>query len=157
VSALVQGGLIRRLVPRVGEPRLILTGLATLAAGMAALALVGSGAALVGATFVVGVGQGLTSPTISGLLSRVTPPSEQGAVFGTYSSAQTLSRMISYTVANLVLARMGPAGPYWAACAIAAVALVLAIVVVGPMGKPEVDRDFDDSDRASAEVVAPRS
>jgi DHA1 family tetracycline resistance protein-like MFS transporter len=157
VSALVQGGLIRRLVPRLGEPRLILTGLATLAAGMAALAVVGSGPALVGATLIVGVGQGLTSPTISGLLSRVTPASEQGAVFGTFSSAQTLSRMVSYTVANLILARVGPAGPYWAASAIAAVALVLAILVVGPMGKPDVDRDFDDSDRASAEVVAPRS
>ncbi len=156
VSALVQGGLIRRLVPRLGEPRLILTGLATLAAGMAALAVVGSGPALVAATLVVGVGQGLTSPTISGLLSRVTPASEQGAVFGTFSSAQTVSRMVSYTVANLILVQAGPAGPYWAACAIAAVALVLAIVVVGPMGKP-VDRDFDDSDAPSAEAVVPRS
>ena len=118
-----------------------------------------SGAALrsLGATLVVGVGQGLTSPTISGLLSRVTPASEQGAVFGTLSSAQTLSRMVSYTVANLILAKAGPAGPYWVACAIAAVALVFAIVVVGPMGKPEVDRDFDDSDAPSAEAVAPRS
>ena len=76
-------------------------------------------------------------------------------MFGTLSSAQTLSRMVSYTVANLILARAGPAGPYWVACAIAAVALALAIVVVGPMGKPEVDRDFDDSDAPSAEAVAP--
>ena len=151
----MQGGLIRRLVPRLGEPRLILTGLATLAAGMAALAVVGSGPALVGATLVVGVGQGLASPTISGLLSRVTPASEQGAVFGTFSSAQTLSRMVSYTAANLILAKAGPAGPYWSACAIAAVALVLAIAVVGPMGKPGTDRDFDDSDSASAEAVVP--
>ncbi len=157
ISALVQGGLIRRLVPRFGEPRLILTGLATLAAGMAALAVVGSAPALLGATFVVGVGQGLASPTISGLLSRVTPASEQGAVFGTFSSAQTLSRMVSYTVANLILAQVGPAGPYWVACAIATFALVLALGVVGPMGKPEVDRDFDDSDASSAEAVAPRS
>jgi MFS transporter, DHA1 family, tetracycline resistance protein len=157
VSALVQGGLIRRLVPRLGEPLLILTGLATLAAGMAALAIVGTWPALLGATLAVGIGQGLTSPTISGLLSRVTPASEQGAVFGTLSSAQTLSRMVSYTVANLILAKVGAAGPYWVACGVAAVALLLAIAVVGPMGKPVVDRDFDDSDTASAEAVVPRS
>ena len=37
--------------------------------------------------------RGLTlSPTISGLLSRVTPAGDQGAVFGTLSSAQTWSR-----------------------------------------------------------------
>jgi DHA1 family tetracycline resistance protein-like MFS transporter len=157
VSAVVQGGLIRRLVPRLGEPRLIVTGLATLAAGMAALAVVGSWPALLASMLAVGVGQGLTSPTISGLLSRVTPASEQGAVFGTLSSALTLSRMVSYSVANLILASAGPAGPYWSACAIATVALVFALVVVGPMGKPEVDRDFDGSDAPSAEAVAPQS
>ena len=39
VAALVQGGLIRRLVPRFGEPRLIVSGIGTLALGLAALAL----------------------------------------------------------------------------------------------------------------------
>ena len=40
VSAIVQGGLIRRLVPRFGEPRLILAGIAALVVGFAGLALV---------------------------------------------------------------------------------------------------------------------
>jgi DHA1 family tetracycline resistance protein-like MFS transporter len=61
----------------------------------------------------VGVGQGLVGPSVSGLLSRLTPPSEQGAVFGTLSSAQTLARMISYSTANLLLGRVSTAAPYW--------------------------------------------
>ena len=45
---MVQGGLIRRLVPRFGEPRLIVAGIATLAVGLAALSGVSNGPALGG-------------------------------------------------------------------------------------------------------------
>jgi DHA1 family tetracycline resistance protein-like MFS transporter len=130
VSAIVQGGLIRRLVPRFGEPRLIVAGIATLAIGLAALALARNGSALWGATLLVGIGQGLASPTISGLLSRITPESEQGAVFGTFTSAQTLARMVNYVAANLLLARSGPAAPFWEAAGITALALILALPVL---------------------------
>ncbi len=130
ISALVQGGLIRKLVPKYGEPSLIVAGIATLALGFAALALAASWPVLLGATLIVGVGQGLASPTISGLLSRVTPATEQGAVFGTLSSAQTLARMINYVVANLLLARRDPSAPFWEATAIAVLALALAVVRV---------------------------
>lgn len=137
MSAVVQGGLIRRLVPRFGEPKLILVGLATVAVGFAMMAQVGSWPTLLVATLLVGVGQGLASPTISGLLSRVTPASEQGAVFGVLSSAQTLARMINYVLANILLARRSTAAPFWEACAIALAALGLALVVL-PRLKGEI-------------------
>ena len=137
VSAFVQGGLIRRLVPRFGEPRLIVAGIALLALGLAGLALVASGPALLAATLVVGIGHGLASPTVSGLLSRITPPGEQGAVFGTLSSAQTLARMINYLIANLLLKSGGPSAPFWEAAAIAAIALMPALIVLGRMGGAE--------------------
>ncbi len=126
ISAMVQGGLIRRLVPRFGEPRLIVAGLAFLVAGMSALAMAQGVAALLGATLIVAIGQGLVSPTVSGLLSRLTPPSEQGAIFGTLSSAQTLARMLSYLAANALLAQYGTAAPYWEASGMAVIALVVA-------------------------------
>jgi DHA1 family tetracycline resistance protein-like MFS transporter len=126
VSAVVQGGFIRRLVPRFGEPRLILAGIATLAAGLTLMAGVSGAVALGVATLVVAVGQGLVSPTLSGLLSKVTPSGEQGAVFGTLTSAQTLARMISYMTANVLFARIGPPAPYWIGGAIAAATLAPA-------------------------------
>ncbi|MEO6811799.1 MAG: MFS transporter [Isosphaeraceae bacterium] len=130
VSAIVQGGLIRRLVPRFGEPRLILVGIATLAVGMAAMALVTNTPTLLGAALIVGVGQGLASPTIQGLLSRVTPGSEQGAIFGTLTSAQTLARMINYLVANRLLGQFGPAAPFWEGAIIATLSLALASALI---------------------------
>src|SRR5262249_22520287 len=68
LTAIVQGGLIRRLVPKFGEPRLILVGAATVALGFAAMALVANVIELAGALVLVGIGQGLLGPSLSGLL-----------------------------------------------------------------------------------------
>jgi MFS transporter, DHA1 family, tetracycline resistance protein len=105
---------------------------------MAALALAANGPVLLGASVIVAVGQGLVSPTLSGLLSRVTPPGEQGAIFGTLSSAQTLARMLSYSAANILFAALGPSAPFWEGTAIALAALALAWLVArraGVMGR----------------------
>jgi DHA1 family tetracycline resistance protein-like MFS transporter len=130
VSAFVQGGLIRRLVPRFGERKLVVTGITVLVFGFAALALTASLPVLLAATLIVGVGQGLASPTVSGLLSRVTPATEQGAVFGALSSAQTLARMLNYLIANVLPASGNPSAPFWEAAAIAVVALVCAVTLI---------------------------
>jgi DHA1 family tetracycline resistance protein-like MFS transporter len=132
VAAIVQGGLIRPLVRRFGEPRLILAGTATLAAGLAGLALVQNVWELVAASAAVALGSGLAGPATQGLLSRVTPESEQGAVFGTLVSAQTLARMVNYVAANRLLGHSGPSAPYWEGAALGAGAFLLAATVVGP-------------------------
>ncbi|HKI19639.1 MAG TPA: MFS transporter, partial [Isosphaeraceae bacterium] len=126
LTAIVQGGIIRRLVPRFGEVRLILTGLALAACGFGGISLSSNVAELAGALLLLGVGQGLLSPSIAGLLSRLTPLREQGAVFGTYSSTQTLARMISYSIANLLLGKVSTAAPYLGSLGIDAVAFILA-------------------------------
>jgi DHA1 family tetracycline resistance protein-like MFS transporter len=113
LSAFVQGGLIRRLVPRYGELRLIGAGLLLVSFGFAGLAMAHGVPVLALALFLVGIGQGLVGPSVSGTLSRVTPAKEQGAVFGTYTSAQTLARIISYGTANVLLGRFTPSAPYW--------------------------------------------
>lgn len=148
VSALVQGGLIRRLVPLYGEARLILVGLVFSLIGFVALGFASNTTMLLLAVLAVGLGQGMTSPTITGLLSRVTPATEQGAVFGTLSSAQTLARLVNYLAANLLLGLVATSAPFWEAAAIAAIALTLAAVTLRPdltatpAAQPERDLDF---------------
>ena len=130
ITALVQGGLVRRLVPRLGEPRLIVIGLILLAVGFLGLALASGTAAILGALLLVGVGQGLAVPPITGLLSRITPATEQGAIFGTFSAAQTLARMTNYLVATRLFGHGSTAAPFWEAAAIVLVALGLAAVAL---------------------------
>jgi MFS transporter, DHA1 family, tetracycline resistance protein len=126
LSAIVQGGLIRRLVPRFGEPRLIVFGLVLAAGGFAGLSQVSNVTGLIAALALLGLGQGMLSPSVSGLLSRITPMDEQGAVFGTLTSAQTLARLISYSAANSLLGRVSTAAPYWGAFGVDMVALAVA-------------------------------
>jgi MFS transporter, DHA1 family, tetracycline resistance protein len=126
ISAVVQGGLIRRLVPRFGEARLIVGGLALAACGFAGMAIVSNAPQLAVTMLLLGVGQGLLSPSVSGLISRITPMSEQGAVFGTLSSAQTIARMISYSVSNILLAQVGTGAPFWTAFGVELIALAIA-------------------------------
>ena len=138
-SAVVQGGLIRRLVPKFGEPRLILAGIATLAVGLAVMATVRNAPTLLTAALIIGVGYGMSSPSISGLLSRFTPATEQGAVFGVLTSAQTLARLINYVAANRLLDRVGLSAPFWEAAAVAVVAFLLAVVAVKGLSRKAKD------------------
>lgn len=129
VSAIVQGGLIRPLVRRYGEIRLIFAGAFIAALGFAQTALVSHGGLLplAGAIVFMAVGSGLLGPSITGLLSRITPAGEQGVVFGALTSIQTLARIISYLLANVLLARVSPAAPYVFSACVYSLALVAAL------------------------------
>jgi DHA1 family tetracycline resistance protein-like MFS transporter len=146
VSAAVQGGLIRRLVPRYGEPRLIVAGIILAASGFGAMAMAGRIPLLVAAMTLLAVGQGLLSPSTSGLLSRVTPETEQGAVFGTLSSAQTLARMISYSASNVLLGRVSTSAPYWGAFGIDLAALAVASRIAIGAGRYALPSEEQASD-----------
>lgn len=127
VAVVVQGGLIRPLVARFGEARLIEAGLAAMTVGLAGLAATESLAGLIGSSIVLGVGYGIAGPSGMGLLSRLTPAAEQGAVFGVLASAQTLARLTNYLIANLLVTSYGLAASYWEGAAIAAIGLMIAV------------------------------
>jgi DHA1 family tetracycline resistance protein-like MFS transporter len=145
VTALVQGGLIRKIVPLYGEARLIRAGALIAAAGMLGLCLTGNALELVASLILLGLGQGIVSPCVSGLLSRMTPESEQGAVLGTFSSLQTMARMISYTMSNTIL------GLGWTACAFDTLALLVASTLgSAPMRETATSPSVKATDRPLA-------
>src|SRR5262249_23748035 len=79
ISALIQGGLIRRLVPKFGETRLVIAG--PLFLGLA-LAIVGSATSwwmVLAGCALLPLGFGLSNPSIAGLMSRAAPADKQGA------------------------------------------------------------------------------
>src|SRR3984957_2091450 len=92
-SAIVQGGLVRPIVARVGERRAMLIGLACGAAGFAIY-----GVAPTGAWFCVGIPVmslwGLANPSVQALMSRRVSPSEQGQLQGAQSSLQGVAGLI---------------------------------------------------------------
>ncbi len=148
--------------PALGEPRLIVAGIALAAAGFAGLAISTGVAGLAASMLLLGTGQGVLGPSVSGLLSRRTPDREQGAVFGTFSSAQTLARMISYSASNILLGRVSTAAPYWAGFGVDLLALAAAVPVAvgaGVTAGADADADADavGSDVPSDELGRSRS
>jgi MFS transporter, DHA1 family, tetracycline resistance protein len=156
LSALIQGGLIRRLVPRYGEPHLMVTGLMLSVAGFAGIALATGETVLACAMALLACGQGLFRPSLSGLVSRIAPFGEQGAVFGTLTSAQTLARMISYSASNFLLGTFSAAAPYWAAFTIGLLTLVLAMPEFARFGPISHSTSGDSGQAPDQSAVATR-
>lgn len=89
----VQGGLARRIVPRLGERRAIVVGLA-----IATVAYVGYALATAGWMIYVAIGVasfgGIAMPACQSLITKSVRPDEQGAVQGGLTSAQSLANVL---------------------------------------------------------------
>ena len=132
VSALVQGGLVARMVPRFGEARLIQGGLGIQAVAFALLGfspLFGpSGkAALLLASGLIALGSGLCSPTLPAFASRRASATTQGVTLGTLQSASALSRALGPIVGGALYAGIDPRAPYLVGAVGLALAAVLAV------------------------------
>lgn len=95
VSAIIQGGLIGRLVKLFGEPKLIFGSLLIVAAS---LAIVPSETHMVGLIIVLGLfagGSGVNRPPVFGLISLNSSRHEQGANLGVAQSAGSLARILA--------------------------------------------------------------
>jgi DHA1 family tetracycline resistance protein-like MFS transporter len=117
VSALVQGGLVARMVPRFGEARLIQGGLGIQATAFALLGLsplfgVWGKAALLVASGLIALGSGLCSPTLPAFASRRASPTTQGVTLGSLQSASALSRALGPIVGGALYATVDPRAPY---------------------------------------------
>ena len=135
VSAVVQGGLLRRLVTRVGEVRLILAGAISLVIAFALMIGVSSLGLLAFTAVLLAIGTALLNPSMMGYVSRMTPPTEQGAVLGSFQSMAALGRIIGPFWGENVFLRFGAVGPYGTGIALEAAALALA--ALGLLGRKE--------------------
>lgn len=126
-AAVVQGGLIRRLAPRFGERRLLAAGLAVLLAAFGLLLAARSVPVLMVAVVALAAGSGFASPSLLGLVSRRTPPTEQGEVLGAFQSTAALGRIAGPFWGELVYFRFGPPGPHVTGLVLEAAALAVAM------------------------------
>ena len=109
---ITQGGLVRVVVPKIGERLTINIGFTVAAICMVGIAF-SSQAWMIYAIIVPYVlGWGLTAPAVQSLITRQVPPNEQGILQGAISSAQTVTGIIGPPVAGSVFGYfIGPATP----------------------------------------------
>jgi DHA1 family tetracycline resistance protein-like MFS transporter len=103
-SMIVQGGLIRPVVKRIGERRALGAGLAFGAAGMAIYGLAPSGAIFLAGIPVMAL-WGFAGPSAQALMSRRVDPSEQGRLQGATASLQAVTGMIGPAIFTQVFAQ----------------------------------------------------
>lgn len=90
MAAIVQGGLIRRVVPRWGERRSVRTGLAIASAAFVCYGLAPTGPWIF-PIVVLGAFGGIAGPSIQGLVTGAVDPSQQGTVQGALTSLMSLA------------------------------------------------------------------
>lgn len=127
VSALMQGGLIRRLAPRFGEVRLIVVGPLLLAISMAMIGFAPSWAVVLAGCVLMPLGFGVNNPSVNSLLSRSAPESEQGAWLGFAQSAASAARMTGPPLAGLCFDRLGASSPFYVAAGVYVLATWIAL------------------------------
>ncbi len=102
-GALVQGGLARRLVPRLGEPRALRLGLL-----LAVVAYIGYASASAGWMIYIAIAiaalGGIAMPAAQSMISRSVAPDQQGLVQGALTSAQSIANIVGYPLGGYVFA-----------------------------------------------------
>lgn len=135
VSAIVQGGLVRKLVPVLGETRLIQLSGFPFIAGLLAIAYAHTLGLLLLGLALLALGFGGTLPSIASLLSRVAPQELQGSILGLGQSVGSLARIVGPTLAGVVYDIRGIAWPYLGGAWVAGAALLVALTL-RPMARP---------------------
>ena len=97
LGAVIQGGLIGRLVKVFGEPKLIVVGTILFAASLFSFPFAGphTGLAMlliVGAIF--SIGNSISTPTLTALASKSVGPADQGGILGVTQSVASLARAV---------------------------------------------------------------
>lgn len=132
--AVVQGGLIGRLARRFGESALVRAGCVVTIAGLLAQPLIGEAQRfdlLMVNAVVLAFGQGMTTPSVTGLLSRAVAPNQQGTALGIGQSMSALGRVVGPGLAGWLF-EVGLRWPFWVGAALVAIGLLAALPLQTP-------------------------
>ena len=130
VLAVVNGVLVGRVVPLLGERRIIPMAIALTGTGILLVPAAQSVPLLCVACVTMALGMGFNSPALTSAVSRVADPTEQGGMLGLAQSLAALGRIAGPAWGGFLFDRAGTVFPYVSAGVIMAMALMLAVVGV---------------------------
>lgn len=125
LMVITQGWLIRKWMPRFGEPFLLSLGLVLFAVSLFGVALSQSIFVLAVSMTILAVGNGLMRPPNLGMISILTPAHEQGMVMGVTNSLASLGRIIGPVLGGYFYDKWSQTSPFFIAGALVLVALML--------------------------------
>jgi MFS transporter, DHA1 family, tetracycline resistance protein len=127
IVAGIQGGLIGKLAKRFGEKALIAAGAASFTIGLAFVPLVWRVPLLYVVAFFIAVGQGLTYPSLTSLLTKASPSSEHGSMLGLASGIGSLARFIGPIWCGFLYDLAQARGAFYGSAILTAIAFIIAL------------------------------
>jgi DHA1 family tetracycline resistance protein-like MFS transporter len=127
IGALVQGGFVRRVSGKIRETSLTLAGVLLMLVGFVGFVVaprLGLPALLVVSGFIA-CGNGLTQPSISAYISRLTDPTRQGETLSANQSLSSLARVFGPLLGGFLYG-FGPVVPFVSCALVNASALLIA-------------------------------
>jgi predicted MFS family arabinose efflux permease len=131
-AVIMQGYIVRRVLRRTGEVRILGVGLLISAAGLVSIGYASSPGLLYAGLACLAAGSGLVNPVATGLISLYAGADEQGRVLGIYRSLGALARAVTPIGAGLLYWAFHSEATYLVAAALAFVAAVLAFALPRP-------------------------
>jgi MFS family permease len=129
---LVQGGIVRRAVPKYGEKPVMLVGFISDLIAFLLIGLSTTSVGLYSGLALLGLGTGLINPSVSSLVSLYSKPEEQGKMLGVFRSLGSLARGVGPIIACLIYWGLGARITY----SLAAFILVAPLMMALPLPKP---------------------
>lgn len=119
----VQAFFVRPIGAKIGVRGSVSAGLVFNAAGLATLAFADHWAVLIPALVLLTVGQGLTAPNFTAMVSGGVTPQQRGEALGFNQSASALARVIGPALAGFLFHHIGIPAPYLVAAALCGLGL----------------------------------
>ncbi|HRJ30308.1 MAG TPA: TCR/Tet family MFS transporter [Cyclobacteriaceae bacterium] len=128
VSAVVQGWLIRLIIPKLGQERSVYIGLSLYALGFLLFGLATQGWMMYAITVVYCFG-GIAGPALQGIMSGIVPPNEQGELQGGFTSLMSITAIVGPPLMNNLFAYFsGASAPMYLPGAAMLLGAVLTII-----------------------------
>jgi MFS transporter, DHA1 family, tetracycline resistance protein len=127
VMAFTQGGLVRRLAPKLGDKNLTLLGCALMVVGLAGLPLIHTLAWLLLTSGILAVGESFCNPALISSISKGATEFVQGETMGVTQSLASLSRFLGPVTAGYLYQHYGAPSPYLTAAIVMLFAINLSL------------------------------
>lgn len=125
LALLIQGGMINPLKKRFGEINLIIVGVGLLAVGLALVPAPRNFLWQFPVAAVLAIGNSISAPVLTALVSLLSPEAERGEVLGVFQSTQSLGRILGPVIGNYLFDFVSVPAPYYVGAAIMLVAWFL--------------------------------
>jgi MFS family permease len=121
--------LLRRILPKLGEAKLVILGLVIRTAGLVIFAAITTPWLGPVASILFAMGMGLMMPPLQSIATKAVSDDVRGGVLGLYQSVINLSIIISTAVGGLFFA-ISPATPYWIGSGISLLVIFPALLLL---------------------------